>query len=76
MIKLTGLNGREFYLNAEYIEKIEAVPDTTITLFSGKKYIVAEPVNVVYEKILEYKKKIFLPPVPEKFGIERDEIEK
>lgn len=36
MIRLTGLNGKEFYLNAEYIEKIEANPDTTITLFNGK----------------------------------------
>lgn len=62
MIRLTGLNGKEFYLNAEYIEKIEANPDTTITLFNGKKYIVAEPVEEVVKRVLEYKKKIILPP--------------
>ncbi len=62
MIRLTGLNGKEFYLNAEYIEKIEANPDTTITLFNGKKYIVAEPVEEVVKRVLEYKKKITLPP--------------
>ncbi|MGB9613969.1 MAG: flagellar FlbD family protein [Fervidobacterium sp.] len=62
MIKLTGLNGKEFYLNAEYIEKIEANPDTTITLFNGKKYIVADPVEEVVKKVLEYKRKIILPP--------------
>ncbi|WP_448375216.1 flagellar FlbD family protein [Fervidobacterium sp.] len=63
MIKLTGMNGKEFYLNAEYIEKIEANPDTTITLYNGRKYIVLEPVQEVVNRILDYKKKIFLPPL-------------
>jgi flagellar protein FlbD len=63
VIKLTGLNGKEFYLNAEYIEKIEANPDTTITLYNGKKYIVLEPVQEVVNRIMEYKKKIVLPPM-------------
>ncbi|MFN6992208.1 MAG: flagellar FlbD family protein [Fervidobacterium sp.] len=63
MIRLTGFNGKEFYLNAEYIEKVEANPDTTITLFNGKKYIVTEPVEEVIRRVLEYKKKIFLPPM-------------
>jgi len=63
VIKLTGLNGKEFYLNAEYIEKIEANPDTTITLYNGKKYIVLEPVQEVVNRVMEYKKKIFLPPM-------------
>lgn len=62
MIRVTTLNGKEFYINAEYIEKIEANPDTTITLFNGKKYIVAEPIEEVVKKVLEYKKKILLPP--------------
>lgn len=62
MIRVTTLNGKEFYINAEYIEKIEANPDTTITLFNGKKYIVAEPVEEVVKRVLEYKKKILLPP--------------
>jgi len=62
VIRVTTLNGKEFYINAEYIEKIEANPDTTITLFNGKKYIVAEPVEEVVKRVLEYKKKILLPP--------------
>ncbi|MGQ9855827.1 MAG: flagellar FlbD family protein [Fervidobacterium sp.] len=63
MIKVTGINGKEFYLNAEYIEKIEANPDTTITLYNGRKYIVLEPVQEVVNRIMEYKKKVFLPPL-------------
>ena len=59
MIKLTGLNKEEFTLNAEVIEKIETMPETLITLTNGKKYIVLESTEVVIEKILKYKNKIF-----------------
>ncbi|MBK5240410.1 flagellar FlbD family protein [Clostridium sp.] len=59
MIKLTGLNKVEFILNAEVIEKIETVPDTLITLINGKKYLVLESTEVIIEKVLKYKKKIF-----------------
>lgn len=59
MIKLTGLNGKEFILNAETIEKIEIVPETLITLVNGKKYLVLESNEEVIRKVLEYKKKIF-----------------
>jgi len=59
MIKLTGLNKVEFILNAEVIEKIETVPDTLITLINGKKYLVLESTDIIIEKVLKYKKKIF-----------------
>ena len=59
MIKLTGLNKKEFILNAEIIEKIEIVPETLITLINGKKYIVLETTEEVIERVLKYKKKIF-----------------
>ncbi|MGH4120096.1 flagellar FlbD family protein [Clostridium sp.] len=59
MIKLTGLNKIEFILNAEVIEKIETVPDTLLTLINGKKYLVLESTEVIIEKVLKYKRKIF-----------------
>jgi len=59
MIKLTGLNKEEFILNAEVIEKIETMPETLITLTNGKRYIVLESTEVVMQKILRYKRKIF-----------------
>jgi flagellar protein FlbD len=40
MIELIRLNGKPFLLNAMLIEQIEAFPDTTITLLSGKKIVV------------------------------------
>ncbi|MBB6630459.1 flagellar FlbD family protein [Clostridium algidicarnis] len=59
MVKLVGLNQKEFILNAEQIEKIEEVPETLITLVNGKKYIVLETPEEVINKVIKYKNKIF-----------------
>ncbi|MCY6959607.1 MULTISPECIES: flagellar FlbD family protein [Clostridium] len=59
MIKLTGLNHKEMFLNADHIEKMEEVPETLITLTNGKKYIVLESNEEVLNKVVEYKRKIF-----------------
>ena len=48
MIKLTRLNQSELVINAEMIEFVEAIPDTIVTLVSGKKIMVAESVPNVY----------------------------
>ena len=62
MIRLTRLNGDEFYLNAELIETVEARPDTTITLLNGDRFIVREPVEEVVDRVIEYKRKIYSRP--------------
>ena len=59
MIDLTGMNNKEFILNADHIEKIEEVPETLITLTNGKKYIVLESVDEVKDAVLRYKYFIF-----------------
>ena len=59
MIDLTGMNNKEFVLNADHIEKIEAVPETIITLTNGKKYIVLETVEEVKNRVIKYKNRIF-----------------
>lgn len=58
MIRLTKLNGKEFYLNAELIEMIETTPDTIISLITDKKIIVLEDIDTIIDKILEFKKKL------------------
>ncbi|KQC16208.1 MAG: hypothetical protein APR56_09105 [Methanosaeta sp. SDB] len=58
MIKLTRLNGQELVLNAEMIERIEAKPDTIISLTSGEQYIVRDPVDEIIGKVTAYKQKI------------------
>lgn len=59
MIDLTGMNNKEFTLNADHIEKIEEVPETLITLTNGKKYIVLESIDEVKDEVIKYKQKIF-----------------
>ncbi|PLV56794.1 flagellar FlbD family protein [Thermotoga sp. SG1] len=59
MIKLTKIDGKWFVLNADLIETVEALPDTTITLVNGRKYIVKESVEEVVQRVIEYKRKIF-----------------
>jgi len=54
MIELTKLNGQMFTLNALYIERIESFPDTTITLTTGRKYIVLDSVEEVNERIVQF----------------------
>jgi flagellar protein FlbD len=59
LIKLTGLNHKEFILNADHIEKLEEVPESLITLTNGKKYLVEDTVDEILSKIYIYKRKIF-----------------
>lgn len=59
MIDVTGMNNKEFILNADHIEKIEEVPETLITLTNGKKYIVLESIDEVKEEVIRYKNKIY-----------------
>lgn len=66
MIGLTRLNRSTFVLNCELIETIEATPDTIISTISGKKLVVAETVEEVVEKVVQYKNRILLVTNPEK----------
>jgi|UniRef100_A0A7V3VT00 flagellar protein FlbD len=63
MINLTHLNGETFFLNAEYIESVESKPDTLITTFNGKKYLVKESCDEVIKRVIEYRRKIMAPDV-------------
>ncbi|MBI4733474.1 MAG: flagellar FlbD family protein [Rubrobacteridae bacterium] len=42
MIKLTRLDGSQITINANFIEVVEANPDTVITLITNKKFLVKE----------------------------------
>ncbi len=59
MIELTRLNDSSFLLNAELIETVEEVPDTVITLTTGKKIFVKESRQTVKNLVLLYKQDVF-----------------
>ncbi len=59
MIRLTKLNNSSFVINCELIETLESTPDTVITLNNGKKYVVADSIDEVIDRVIQYKKRIF-----------------
>ena len=64
MIRLSRLNGKEFYLNCELIKYLEATPDTLITLTTGEKLMVKEKLEEVVEATLNFKRSLQLPVDP------------
>ena len=59
MIYLSKLNGDTFALNDDLIESVESRPDTIITLLNGKKIIVKESLEEVFQKVLDFRKVSF-----------------
>ncbi|MFI4875510.1 MAG: flagellar FlbD family protein [Blastopirellula sp. JB062] len=62
MIKLTRLGGHPFVLNAELIQYVEANPDTFITLTTGDRMVVAESMDEVLARTVQYQQAKFLAP--------------
>ncbi|WP_181348745.1 flagellar FlbD family protein [Thalassobacillus sp. CUG 92003] len=60
MIELTRLNGQRFIFNGLYIEQIESLPDTTITTWKGKKFVVKESKETVISQLYAFYKEIGL----------------
>lgn len=59
MIKLTKLNGKVFVLNCDLIETLESTPDTVVSTVSGNKYVVADSIDEIIEKVKIYKSEIY-----------------
>lgn len=59
MIELTRLNDTKFTLNADLIETVEEVPDTVISLTTGKKLFVKESRYDVKKLVVMYKQEVF-----------------
>jgi flagellar protein FlbD len=58
LIKVTRLNGKNYFINPHQIESIEIHPDTTLLMLSGKHIVVLEKVDELIERIVEYRKRI------------------
>jgi len=58
MIRITRLNGTEYYINPHQIESIEVRPDTTLLMLSGKYVVVKETVAELVDRIVEYRRRI------------------
>ena len=58
MIKLSRLNGTDYYINPHQIESMEVRPDTTLLMLSGKHVVVKEGIDEVIDRIVEYRRRI------------------
>ena len=55
MIILTRLNGEQFAINCDLVERVDAHPDTVLTLVDATKYIVAESLTEVVERVRDFR---------------------
>lgn len=65
MIRLTRLNGKEFFVNAELVKFVEAKPDTLLTMLDGDKVHARETPQQVVKAIIAYRRFINRPSTPE-----------
>ena len=55
MIILTRLNGEQFAINCDLIERVDAHPNTVLTLVDATKYIVAESLTEVVDRVRDFR---------------------
>ena len=55
MITLTRLSVTKFALNCDLIERVDATPDTVVTLVDGKKYVVVESLDEVLTSVRRHR---------------------
>lgn len=56
MIKVTRLNDSPLVVNVDLIEFVEAIPDTIISLTTGKKIMVKETMDQIIERVTKFKR--------------------
>lgn len=59
MIRLTRLNGSEFYINCDHIETMEETPDTVIHLTSEKTYVVRDSIAEIVDRVVTFRRRIY-----------------
>lgn len=55
MIVVTRLNGAQFGVNPDLLQRIDSAPDTILTLIDGTKYIVRESMAEVIARVNEHR---------------------
>ncbi|NAZ76710.1 flagellar protein FlbD [Kineococcus sp. T13] len=58
MILVTRLNGSVFAVNPDLIQRVDATPDTVITLVDGAKFVVTEPLAEVVERVMAFRARV------------------
>jgi len=61
MIELTKLNGSRLVINSDLIEFVEALPDSLITLTTGKKIMVQEKIPEIISAVVNFRRLVNQP---------------
>ncbi len=61
MILVTRLNGAELFVNPELFLSLEQTPDTVLTLTTGEKLVLRDPVEDVVARFMAYKRQVHGP---------------
>ena len=59
MIEVHAINGSEIYINCDLIESVEMIPETKISLTTGKYYLVSESGHEIVRKMINYYQEIY-----------------
>lgn len=66
MIKVTRFNGQAIVINADLIEFVEEIPDTIVSLSTGKKIMVKENSDEIIDKVVGYRRATLIEYQPAK----------
>ena len=58
MIKVTRLNGKQLYINAELIRTLEGTPDTVVSLTDGTQIIALEKPEILIQRVIDYQRQV------------------
>ena len=58
MIQLTKINGELIVINGDRIECVETIPESKISMDTGRYYLVQESVEEIIQKTIEYHARI------------------
>ncbi|NCC86330.1 MAG: endoflagellar protein [Clostridia bacterium] len=59
MIELKDINDKGFVLNSQLIELIEIIPETKITLTTGKYFLVKDSFQEVIDKVVDFNRRVY-----------------
>jgi len=74
MITVTRFDHSDFIVNADLIEIVESLPDTHITLVTGKKLLVKETADEIVARVIEFRRMAGIFPRPPMAGVKSGEI--
>lgn len=59
MIELKDRRGNGFVVNSQLIEVVESIPETKVTLTTGKYFLVQDSIEDIVNKVVDFNRRIY-----------------